>query len=589
MYLYNEFEGEVRALKSGHPSSEGRHSFKPFCGEKARDDSGGGGFVLPRHVDTLFFIFFCFTFLACERGGSLCKRAFPRERSASLRAQPQVVPKPLCPNGNLFFLIWQPISIPLLDNRESAPLGATWLVFFRQLTMAEPKPPCDCPLEGAGDFGNTDAFLAAGKDCNSSSTVEAPVPSALGAFEEHDATRQTHPSVAHPASENCASDSAAASRAAGGDTAPRSLLDTTDNATAAEEGPRKLLEALKSSVSCLIVTDVQRDFCEGGALGGEGRLQMVHNINRLRCWRSPGTDHPLCGVPFEQLPTSLEAADIADELFDYVVVSQDWHPPNHLSFAKNHASSCDREACICGDEQEETGDATDEKAATSDTVQTRNNDRTDGTLDAMPETPTAEEVSPQVANQHEETNGNAQDGEVNEGDRSGDEDAQAPETVTGERAKKKGKYLPPLGPNRVRRRKTGVVLDLWPVHCVQNTPGAELHPNLLTRASDVPIHKATDREIDSYSCFGHGQHKTGLESLLREWKVEVVCVVGLCVDYCVKATALAAAEVPGVQTVCVLLDCSKAVAEEAIPTVRKELSGKGILVCTAKEMLRGQT
>jgi hypothetical protein len=33
---------------------------------------------------------------------------------------------------------------------------------------------------------------------------------------------------------------------------------------------------------------------------------------------------------------------------------------------------------------------------------------------------------------------------------------------------------------------------LWPVHCVQNTPGADLHPDLVKKADDVRIYKGTD-------------------------------------------------------------------------------------------------
>ncbi|CBZ52579.1 putative pyrazinamidase/nicotinamidase [Neospora caninum Liverpool] len=450
--------------------------------------------------------------------------------------------------------------------------------------MAGPKPLCDGPTAG-GDFGD-DTGLPARTQCRSSAHAQTRAPDARAVPSKSDAARHSLPSLGNSTSvDDCAAD-ASASDSAATDRTPRSSLDGTDPATADDE-PRKLLQALTSSVSCLIVTDVQRDFCEGGALGGEGRVGMVHNINRLRCWRSAGTGHRFSGVPFEQLPTSLEAADVADELFDYVVVSRDWHPPNHLSFARNHGSNCNREACVCGDEQEESGDPEPGNAASDAVRSTGKHDgygKTAGT-----QTRPANEQAPKMARKQESVNGRVLESEANG---SGNSPVEGPATVSGSvsddgRATKKSRLeQQPLGPNQVRRRRTGVVLDLWPVHCVQNMPGAELHPDLLPRASDVTVYKATDREFDSYSCFGHDQHKTPLESLLREWKVETVCVVGLCIDYCVKATALAAVQVPGVQTVSVLLDCSKAVDEEAIPDVRRELRGKGIIVCAAKEMLQ---
>jgi len=53
----------------------------------------------------------------------------------------------------------------------------------------------------------------------------------------------------------------------------------------------------------LIVVDVQNDFCEGGALAVAGGNAIVPRVNRL----------------------------IAQH--DHVVLTQDWHPPKHASFA----------------------------------------------------------------------------------------------------------------------------------------------------------------------------------------------------------------------------------------------------------------
>jgi nicotinamidase-related amidase len=73
----------------------------------------------------------------------------------------------------------------------------------------------------------------------------------------------------------------------------------------------------------------------------------------------------------------------------------------------------------------------------------------------------------------------------------------------------------------------------WPVHCVRDTPGAQLHPGLLTRI-DAIIDKGQTPEREGYSGF----EDTALESLLRERGVKTVDIVGLALDYCVKATAL---------------------------------------------------
>ena len=74
----------------------------------------------------------------------------------------------------------------------------------------------------------------------------------------------------------------------------------------------------------------------------------------------------------------------------------------------------------------------------------------------------------------------------------------------------------------------------WPVHCVQDTEGAELHPALDRTRVDIVLDKGQDPGTDGYSGF----EATGLEELLRERKVDKLTVVGLATDYCVKNTVL---------------------------------------------------
>lgn len=67
--------------------------------------------------------------------------------------------------------------------------------------------------------------------------------------------------------------------------------------------------AQPSARSALIVVDVQRDFCPGGALAVPGGDEVVAPINRLA------------------------------PRFGTVVVTQDWHPAGHLSFAASHVGA----------------------------------------------------------------------------------------------------------------------------------------------------------------------------------------------------------------------------------------------------------
>ena len=74
----------------------------------------------------------------------------------------------------------------------------------------------------------------------------------------------------------------------------------------------------------------------------------------------------------------------------------------------------------------------------------------------------------------------------------------------------------------------------WPVHCVRDTPGAQLHPDIDASRVDAIVDAGREPEHEGYSGFEH----TDLERVLRDHDVDTVHVGGLALDYCVKATAL---------------------------------------------------
>jgi len=84
----------------------------------------------------------------------------------------------------------------------------------------------------------------------------------------------------------------------------------------------------------------------------------------------------------------------------------------------------------------------------------------------------------------------------------------------------------------------------WPVHCVRDTWGAELHPDL--PVAGPVVRKGTGGE-DGYSGFSVRNPVSGVASatllatLLDEARVRRVVVTGLAGDVCVKETALDAA------------------------------------------------
>jgi nicotinamidase/pyrazinamidase len=170
----------------------------------------------------------------------------------------------------------------------------------------------------------------------------------------------------------------------------------------------------------LLVIDVQNDFCPGGALAVADGDAVVPVINRLA------------------------------ERFDHVVLTQDWHPPGHSSFATSHPGS-----------------------APFETI-------------AMPY----------------------------------------------------GRQV------------------LWPDHCVQGTPGAAFHPQLVTQRAELVIRKGFRNEIDSYSAFYENDRRTptGLAGYMRERGFRRVFLAGLATDYCVYYSAVDARRL-GFDTVLIEAGC----------------------------------
>jgi nicotinamidase/pyrazinamidase len=77
----------------------------------------------------------------------------------------------------------------------------------------------------------------------------------------------------------------------------------------------------------------------------------------------------------------------------------------------------------------------------------------------------------------------------------------------------------------------------WPVHCVQNTHGAEFRAGLLDDPRIRVISKGLDEKADGYSGFDG----TNLSDQLKAEGIEEVWVGGLATDYCVKQTVVDAA------------------------------------------------
>lgn len=122
----------------------------------------------------------------------------------------------------------------------------------------------------------------------------------------------------------------------------------------------------------------------------------------------------------------------------------------------------------------------------------------------------------------------------------------------------------------------GVSQILWPMHCVQNSFGAEFANDLHTDKIDKIVYKGTDPEIDSYSAFFDNAHlrSTGLAAFLKEQGVTELYIMGLATDFCVKYSILDALDL-GFEVKLILDGCrginlKKGDIEHAIEEMRKE-------------------
>ncbi len=124
----------------------------------------------------------------------------------------------------------------------------------------------------------------------------------------------------------------------------------------------------------------------------------------------------------------------------------------------------------------------------------------------------------------------------------------------------------------------------WPRHCVQNTPGAEFHPELNVEELDHQFKAGFDPEDRSdYNGFsGENAGGKGMAEVLRNEGAEILFFVGLALEYCVKETAVAGLE-EGFGVV-LLEDCTEPVDEADGEKAIAEVRSKGGEVIDSSEL-----
>jgi nicotinamidase/pyrazinamidase len=116
---------------------------------------------------------------------------------------------------------------------------------------------------------------------------------------------------------------------------------------------------------------------------------------------------------------------------------------------------------------------------------------------------------------------------------------------------------------------------LWPPHCVQNSPGAEILLDM--RLFKAVVRKGMDPQYDSYSGFqDDGGKKTQMDKLLKKDKIKKVVLYGIATDYCVRATALHA--VAAGYKVIVIKNLCRGVAPNTSQKAIEEMKAKGVII-----------
>jgi nicotinamidase/pyrazinamidase len=119
----------------------------------------------------------------------------------------------------------------------------------------------------------------------------------------------------------------------------------------------------------------------------------------------------------------------------------------------------------------------------------------------------------------------------------------------------------------------------WPVHCVAETPGAELMSPLKAAVDDVVIRKGVGVDGAGYSGFDD----TSLQQELLDKEITRVGVAGIATEYCVRATALDALKAKFDTSV--LEDLIRAVQEKEVAHVLAELREVGVTLSNSAAWL----
>lgn len=125
----------------------------------------------------------------------------------------------------------------------------------------------------------------------------------------------------------------------------------------------------------------------------------------------------------------------------------------------------------------------------------------------------------------------------------------------------------------------------WPVHCVQDSYGAQFHPSLKISGADYIVSKGTDPNENGYSPFEGKVYFRPLDEILHYFGVKEIYIGGLATDYCVKAACLDARKLD--YAVYLLTNACRAVNLKPGDNIRalNEMMNAGVKITTTDEVI----
>jgi nicotinamidase/pyrazinamidase len=130
----------------------------------------------------------------------------------------------------------------------------------------------------------------------------------------------------------------------------------------------------------------------------------------------------------------------------------------------------------------------------------------------------------------------------------------------------------------------GTMQTLWPDHCVQGSPGAEIDKRINNDRIAAIFRKGMDPEVDSYSGFFDNNHEltTGLAGYLKEKGVTEIHFCGLAADICVYYSILDSI-LEGFSAI-LIEDATSALYPEKFDEIKCELAKMGVKIMKSDEI-----